>query len=162
MPRYTDRECLDALRLAASEVQGNLSELKYDKLDIKPDSATLEYRFGPWNKAKSEAGLDTTEAPHPGSTHDYREVSESKLKCVRWYINKKESGYCERCGETDERSLQFHHKSDKKFSISQSVTNDEISLDNIRDEFEKCELICANCHRAEHGSWPPQQLKRFL
>jgi len=54
-------------------------------------------------------------------------------------------GY-DRCVE----ALEFHHleSSDKDFGISSKGYTR--SWDKIREELEKCVLLCANCHRETH------------
>ena len=42
--------------------------------------------------------------------------------------------------------LDFDHLKDKKFSISGKGVKDN-TLDAIIKEIEKCEIVCANCHR---------------
>lgn len=62
---------------------------------------------------------------------------------------------CKCCGENDSRILTFHHTRDKIFGISNWITNKHIkSVDNldikIKDELDKCILLCHNCHLTEH------------
>lgn len=52
---------------------------------------------------------------------------------------------CADCGETDPVVLEFDHLRDKKFAISQALRFQ--SWTSIRHEIEKCEVVCANCHR---------------
>ena len=42
--------------------------------------------------------------------------------------------------------LDFDHVRDKEFGISRAIQNGT-SLDKIVKEIEKCEIVCANCHR---------------
>jgi len=66
------------------------------------------------------------------------------------YINYK-GGKCEKCGYFKcPAALQFHHKdpSQKDFGIAQ-YKNVKIN-DKIRNELDKCLLLCANCHAEEH------------
>jgi hypothetical protein len=48
-------------------------------------------------------------------------------------------------------TLQFHHlnSEDKAFNISDAVRN-AVSLDRIKEEIEKCIVLCANCHAIRH------------
>ena len=52
---------------------------------------------------------------------------------------------CLDCGETDPLVLEFDHKKDKCFEIARGVR--EKSWEQILSEIEKCEVVCANCHR---------------
>lgn len=59
---------------------------------------------------------------------------------------------CSRCGYNKcVTALEFHHKdgSEKEFGISDR----DIVLDwiKIKQELDKCEVLCANCHREEHS-----------
>ncbi len=66
-----------------------------------------------------------------------------------WVIGLKSDLECERCGESDWRCLDFHHKDNNKFkSISDMITDGD-SKDRILIEIDKCEVVCANCHRKE-------------
>jgi hypothetical protein len=41
--------------------------------------------------------------------------------------------------------LQFDHLRDKSFQISTKGIKDK-SIDQIKEEIEKCQIVCANCH----------------
>ena len=61
-------------------------------------------------------------------------------------------GKCERCGWFgNQAALQFHHKDSngKEFTIG-NVANK--SWNSIKNEMQKCILLCANCHSIEHSS----------
>jgi len=63
-------------------------------------------------------------------------------------INKR-GGACEKCGYNKSiGALDFHHRdpSQKEFAIS-SVHR---GFDKMEKETDKCDLICANCHREIH------------
>jgi hypothetical protein len=55
---------------------------------------------------------------------------------------------CVCCGEGDIRKLEFDHidRSTKKNTISRLVHTTH-SLESIKKEIAKCEVLCANCHR---------------
>jgi hypothetical protein len=54
---------------------------------------------------------------------------------------------CVDCGETDPVVLEFDHvRGDKVEDVSVLVGQGK-SLDVIRNEIEKCEVRCGNCHR---------------
>jgi hypothetical protein len=75
----------------------------------------------------------------------FTKVKPRKLKIKKTIIDYKKNNPC-RCGESDPRCLDFHHLHDKEFEISQMV-RDGISLKRIMTEIDKCEILCANCHR---------------
>jgi hypothetical protein len=52
---------------------------------------------------------------------------------------------CADCGETDPLVLEFDHLKDKSFNIGHQFASR--SWQAILDEIEKCEVVCANCHR---------------
>lgn len=56
---------------------------------------------------------------------------------------------CVRCGYDDPRAFEYHHRdpSQKSFTISSGHMR---SNKAILEEIEKCDLLCANCHRIEH------------
>ena len=59
----------------------------------------------------------------------------------------KAEAHCVRCGAwfpNNPEVMDFDHTQDKKFNISQV---DGRSVQEIIKEMEKCQLLCANCHR---------------
>ena len=53
---------------------------------------------------------------------------------------------CTDCPEDDFIVLEFDHKGNKEFNIA-DVVRGSYSLEVIRKEIEKCDVVCANCHR---------------
>ena len=72
-----------------------------------------------------------------------------KEKLRKEYYEWKRQFKCERCGYDDFRALQFHHKANKEAEIS-NLLQKGFTLDKIKKEAEKCEVLCANCHQIEH------------
>jgi hypothetical protein len=62
---------------------------------------------------------------------------------------KQEPGGCNRCDATDPRCLDFHHPDGKAAGIARMVADTQ-PREAIRRELDRCELLCANCHRREH------------
>lgn len=74
----------------------------------------------------------------------------------------KAGGICTRCGLSfngvNECCFDFHHRNPltKEFSLNRR-TMCSFSWERILVEFEKCSLLCANCHRQVH--WEMEFIK---
>lgn len=82
--------------------------------------------------------------------HKAEYVERSRIKhqeVVEWYKNYKKKQLCCRCGNNDFRCLVFHHIRDKEFNIA---ANKGVSIPRLRQEIEKCIVLCQNCHAIEH------------
>ena len=63
---------------------------------------------------------------------------------------------CADCNIRDPRVLEFDHLRDKKFNVSRAVSGSTRSWETILSEIDKCDIVCANCHRIrtqERGSF---------
>jgi hypothetical protein len=58
------------------------------------------------------------------------------------------SNPCKTCGESDIVVLEFDHRDPvtKLYNISE-MPRRNYSLNTIRSEIAKCDVLCANCHR---------------
>jgi len=63
----------------------------------------------------------------------------------KWLQAYKHTVGCKLCPENDPRCLDFHHRDSatKKFKIAGLPC----SLEKLKEEIKKCDVICANCHR---------------
>lgn len=66
---------------------------------------------------------------------------EERIKFYAWLSTKA----CVDCGNADMRVLEFDHLRDKKFSIAEKLG--DASFETLQKEIEKCEVVCANCHK---------------
>ena len=75
-------------------------------------------------------------------------VREDRRKKKEWLDSFKTA--CARCGITHPAVLEFHHRNpaEKDFLLSVGVA--KYSLERLRIEVAKCEIICSNCHRIHH------------
>lgn len=53
---------------------------------------------------------------------------------------------CVDCGESDVVVLEFDHQRDKSANVSALIAGAS-GLKRVFEEIEKCEVVCANCHR---------------
>lgn len=79
----------------------------------------------------------------------YVDLRRKKVKQLSLdYLDNK----CSNCGYNKcKDALEFHHKNEtKEFGISQS--GHTRSWDRVKQELDKCILLCANCHREAHAT----------
>ena len=82
---------------------------------------------------------------------EYYQLNNEKIrKQQREHIKKKKAicieylgGKCVKCGTT--HNLQFDHikREGKKYEITRKLSN---NFDNLKEELDKCQLLCAPCH----------------
>ncbi len=72
------------------------------------------------------------------------QIREQNARMVFEYLSKNP---CIRCGESDPIVLEFDHrdKTEKIESVSNLIRN--ASWARIEREIQKCDVLCANCHR---------------
>jgi DNA-binding CsgD family transcriptional regulator len=67
-----------------------------------------------------------------------------KLKLIKY-----KGGKCEKCGyDKCNQALQFHHKNPKEKDFT--VSGKSYSFEKMKNEVDKCMILCANCHIEEH------------
>ena len=78
-------------------------------------------------------------------------VHERRLKMRQWLDELKSTLKCSRCDESHPATLDFHHRDpkEKEFVIGYAISGGW-GKKRILAEIEKCEVLCANCHRKEH------------
>ncbi len=75
-----------------------------------------------------------------------------RRKKVRQMAIEYKGGRCQSCGyDSCVEALEFHHEdsSGKDFSISEKGYTR--SWNKVKEELDKCILLCANCHRETHA-----------
>ena len=78
------------------------------------------------------------------------QVQRRRVKIKKLAVEYK-GGSCEICGYNKYiGALEFHHKdpTQKDFSISRK--GHTIAWSKVKKEIDKCQLLCANCHRELH------------
>lgn len=77
-------------------------------------------------------------------------VKKRRLKLRSMALASK-GGRCEICGyNKSNRALSFHHLDPSKKDFGLSDRGLTRSWEKIRNEIEKCILLCANCHMEVH------------
>jgi hypothetical protein len=80
-----------------------------------------------------------------------RKYRDNKSKMCLEY----KGGKCEDCGivgSMENRSIfDFHHPDPNvKGSTINTMLKDKVSTEKLKQELDKCVLLCANCHRLRH------------
>ena len=79
----------------------------------------------------------------------YRAGYERAFAEKKQILDDARKGGCIRCGESDLACLDFHHRdpSEKEGHIGYIR---RFSIERIKAEIAKCDVLCANCHRKHH------------
>ena|SRR5579872_7566556 len=78
-------------------------------------------------------------------------IYANKRGLVAWFNEYKGTLKCVRCGESHPACIDFHHRDPTtKNSVLSEVTRLGWSKRRILAEIEKCDVLCANCHRKLH------------
>lgn len=85
-----------------------------------------------------------------GNCYEYQKLRGLKRKL---YLIDLRGGCCENCGyHKNLAALEFHHKDPKEKENQLDVRKlSNSTMDWILSEFEKCDVLCANCHREIHS-----------
>lgn len=70
-----------------------------------------------------------------------RSINQNKLLDIL------KSSSCKDCGNSDVRVLEFDHISDDKYRNVADLLGQGYGWEVIQKEINKCEIVCANCHR---------------
>jgi hypothetical protein len=85
-------------------------------------------------------------------------ATRNKDVYARQYYEWLSKQFCADCGISDIRVLEQDHLGDKESNISTLVGR--VRLSTMMKELEKCETVCANCHRIRtitRGGWIKQE-----
>lgn len=87
------------------------------------------------------------------------EAKKKRLsKNKKWFAEYKSKLKCKNCPENHPSCIDFHHREgeEKEKNISKLV-HGGYSIKRILEEINKCDVLCANCHRKEHwDEWENQ------
>lgn len=86
----------------------------------------------------------------------YKDKERERIKVKIWRQKTKQKavdylgGKCVECGYNKcLAAMEFHHfnMTEKDFGIGRLKSR---SFEGMKQELDKCELLCANCHREKH------------
>jgi len=80
-----------------------------------------------------------------------RKAVKKRRKKLREMAREYKGGKCQICGyDKCPRALSFHHVDPKEKSFGISARGLTRSWEKIKEEIDKCVLLCANCHMELH------------
>ena len=124
-------------------------------------ASTVSRVFGSWNEGKKAAGLPINQQAGMGEPPEMFDIPQEtwedysgRMRSI-YRLREKSSKMklergCNECGYDDHpASLDWHHTNpeDKESEVSTLIQC--AGWDRIKAEIEKCEVLCANCHRVE-------------
>lgn len=88
---------------------------------------------------------------YSSNSHNRRERIRERQKRVqielKEYVTElKKTLCCTICGESRWYTLDFHHLGDKEYTIA-ALIKQGCSIETLKDEISKCQVVCSNCHR---------------
>jgi hypothetical protein len=83
------------------------------------------------------------------NTYDIQKKSRDKsiVRNKLYVKNYLENKACVDCGNSDIRVLEFDHVRGVKLYHVSYMIQKAYKLDLVKDEIEKCDIRCCNCHR---------------
>ena len=89
----------------------------------------------------------------PSQNNENFNYQKTKKRAVKHKLIQYKGGKCQKCGyDKCEGALQFHHRNpnEKEFTLSHINLSEELDLEKLYLELDKCDLLCANCHAEIH------------
>ena len=79
-------------------------------------------------------------------------VNKRRLSLKKQAVEYK-GGKCEDCGLVTDylQVYEFHHKDPTQKDFAVSKNGHTRSWEKIQNELDKCDMLCANCHRIRHA-----------
>lgn len=79
---------------------------------------------------------------------DRQSIRRKEFK--KWFKEFKTTLKCSICGFSHPAALDFHHKDPSTKEFNLGAIGCSVSKEKIIEEIEKCDILCANCHRIHH------------
>lgn len=135
MPRKDGPRWPSGGRILPSAYAYQTDSIKRERKNKRERVARAKYLSNPDNKARYNA-------------RKLKNATKNRAIRRAFVLEYKSAHPCVDCGESDPVVLDFDHKdhSLKKYNVGQLIQGDW-SLELLKEEIEKCEIRCANCHR---------------
>lgn len=120
------------------------------------EAQELYNKLGNIKKVSKELGISfdrlrnviISETITPKSSY---ENLKNRRKRIKEELLEYKGGKCQICGyQKCSSALEFHHLNPEEKDFSLSTTSSYKNIDKMKQEVDKCILVCANCHREIH------------
>ena len=128
------KKCIDCKKELNFDSFGKVSKNK-DGYSNKCKSCKREYNNNYYNNKSKLDKIDK-----------YHKQQKRIIKNKQFIYDYLKNNPCKECGESRVVCLDFNHLENKNFGISDGV-NKGYSLNKLKEEIKKCEVLCSNCHR---------------
>lgn len=139
-----------ALKENCLYIDGNTSNCSYDNITIKTEFDKYLIKNNKYYCNSCNTIVDSKDVYNNTNPHRIRQCKKcsrnKRLKKYNFAASFKTVGCCV-CGEKDVACLDFHHLSNKTTQVSWMQSN---SYKAIKEEIDKCVVLCSNCHRKLH------------
>jgi DNA topoisomerase VI subunit A len=111
--------------------------------------ATKEWRQDPKNQDRIKKSK--RDYYYRNKESELARIRQRKQTIKEWFKEFKSTLKCKECGQDHPATLQFHHRdpNEKEISLAQ-MGSSGWSIDRIKVEINKCDVLCANCHFIHH------------
>ena len=123
----------------------NKSLSEFNKNKTKPDG--YQYYCRECEKVYKKKNYLHTKERYLERNSEIRERNKAFLKEIKSELK------CSMCGEDHPATLDFHHRDpqEKDQMVSKAIFRGW-SIERIKKEIDKCDVLCSNCHRKLHGN----------
>jgi hypothetical protein len=126
MSTKTCTKCAKVLNLTSFNMKSGTSRLNTQCIDCCKAACKAHY-----NKNKAH----------------YFERNKKYKSSIKKFLEESKSVPCFDCGKSySSYVMDFDHMRDKTFNIANASTIG-YSLERIKEEINKCQIVCSNCHR---------------
>jgi hypothetical protein len=120
-------------------------------MSLKESILELHKQGFSYNQIKEKLGCSKgTIAYHIGIGQKEKSINRNRSgrALINKYIQEYKSQHC--CADCKEKYpywiMEFDHLRDKKFNLSRAKEKTS-SLEKVKEEIAKCEVVCSNCHK---------------
>ena len=100
-------------------------------------------------------------SPHEDENMSHAQAVTIKRRAIKKMLIEYKGGKCQHYGyDKCMRALEFHHLNpeEKDFHLSKNLSK---SIASLKNEADKCVLLCSNCHAEEHQRLYEEGYRQF-